>query len=82
MHLFLQNNKKNVFIIFFCTGVVAFTIAASDPEGQPLTYSLNAPSDKFEVNPSTGAVTVKSTLDREVGYLTQWSLCMIKKLIF
>ncbi|XP_038126067.1 cadherin-related family member 2 [Cyprinodon tularosa] len=48
-------------------GVVAFTIAASDPEGQPLTYWLNAPSDKFEVNPSTGAVTVKSTLDREAS---------------
>ncbi|KAM4732539.1 cadherin-related family member 2 [Anableps anableps] len=47
---------------------VAFTILASDPEGDTLTYGLTGPNTAFfQVNPSSGLVTVKSPLDRETA---------------
>lgn len=49
------------------TGSPAFTINASDPEHQPLTYTLTGPnSGFFTVNRNTGVVSVQRQLDREV----------------
>lgn len=48
-------------------GAVAFTIMASDPENDPLTYSLTGTNSMyFTVDRNTGVVTVKKQLDREV----------------
>ncbi|XP_071313789.1 cadherin-related family member 2 [Trachinotus anak] len=45
---------------------VAFTIDATDPEGDSLTYSLTGTNAVyFNVNRNTGVVTVKMNLDRE-----------------
>lgn len=45
----------------------AFTIDASDPENDPLTFTLTGTSTaSFQVEANTGIVTVKSQLDREV----------------
>ncbi|XP_054890595.1 cadherin-related family member 2 isoform X2 [Poeciliopsis prolifica] len=47
-------------------GSVAFTILASDPEGDTLTYALSGiNAGFFEVNSANGQVTVTSALDRE-----------------
>ncbi|XP_031442727.1 cadherin-related family member 2-like isoform X2 [Clupea harengus] len=40
-------------------------ITATDPEGEPLTYSFKSVSAFFQPNPTTGEVTVRSPLDRE-----------------
>uniref|UniRef100_A0A3Q2U6F5 Cadherin domain-containing protein n=1 Tax=Fundulus heteroclitus TaxID=8078 RepID=A0A3Q2U6F5_FUNHE len=46
----------------------AFTIEATDPDGDTLTYALSGASAAFfNVNPNTGVVTVKAALDRESG---------------
>ena len=42
-------------------------INATDPEGVPLRYSFKSVSALFQPNPTTGEVTVKSPLDREVS---------------
>ncbi|XP_036379638.1 cadherin-related family member 2-like [Megalops cyprinoides] len=48
-------------------GHYAFTILATDAENDPLTYSIIGENRfYFSVNPTTGDVTVKSPLDREV----------------
>ncbi|KAM6952110.1 cadherin-related family member 2 [Lycodopsis pacificus] len=45
-----------------------FTIAASDAENDPLTYSLTAPNgDYFTVERNTGLVSIRTPLDREVS---------------
>ncbi|XP_032410979.1 cadherin-related family member 2 [Xiphophorus hellerii] len=49
-------------------GSVAFTILASDPEGDTLTYTLTGPNaGLFRVNSANGEVTVNSALDRETS---------------
>ncbi|XP_037315940.2 cadherin-related family member 2 isoform X2 [Pungitius pungitius] len=49
-------------------GAYRFTIKATDPEGDPLTYSLTKPNDEyFEVESNTGRVSVLRSLDREVS---------------
>lgn len=51
------------------TGQLAFTIQATDPEGDPLTYSLSgADAIYFVVNRITGQVNVQRSLDREVWF--------------
>ncbi|XP_042594059.1 cadherin-related family member 2-like [Cyprinus carpio] len=51
-------------------GVFAFQIEASDPDGDPLTYSITGTnSNHFEVNRETGQVSIKSMLDRETNDL-------------
>lgn len=59
--------------IFICStdvifiGAYAFTIRASDPENDRLTYKLTEPNAVlFSVNENTGDVSVKRQLDREV----------------
>uniref|UniRef100_A0AAX7VUE4 Cadherin domain-containing protein n=1 Tax=Astatotilapia calliptera TaxID=8154 RepID=A0AAX7VUE4_ASTCA len=50
-----------------------FTITASDPDGDGLTYTLIGPNaQNFRVEESTGVVSVARPLDREIppGYLT------------
>lgn len=49
------------------SGQPGFTIAASDPDGNPLTYTLSGPNaPNFRVEESTGVVSVAMPLDREV----------------
>lgn len=49
------------------SGHQAFTITASDPDGDPLIYSLTGiNAANFKVEESTGVVTVENLLDREV----------------
>uniref|UniRef100_A0AAZ1XT94 Cadherin domain-containing protein n=1 Tax=Oreochromis aureus TaxID=47969 RepID=A0AAZ1XT94_OREAU len=48
----------------------AFTIAASDPDGDPLTYTLSGiDASNFRVEASTGVVYVARDLDRETSVL-------------
>lgn len=48
-------------------GNIAFTIKATDPDGDHITFTLNGPNkDFFEVNRDTGVVRVARQLDREV----------------
>ncbi|XP_013127193.2 cadherin-related family member 2 isoform X2 [Oreochromis niloticus] len=48
----------------------AFTIAASDPDGHPLTYTLSGnDAPNFRVEKSTGVVYVARRLDRETSVL-------------
>ncbi|XP_070186154.1 cadherin-87A-like isoform X2 [Littorina saxatilis] len=45
---------------------VIATVIAVDPEGGTVTYSLDDQADEFfEINPSTGQITVKARLDYE-----------------
>ena len=44
---------------------VAFTVTASDPEEDTLTYSLTDSSSTFNINSSSGEVTLQSALDYE-----------------
>lgn len=48
-------------------GGTGVTIAATDPEGRPLTYSITSGNSNgwFAINASTGVVTVNSSLDYE-----------------
>ncbi|XP_063045944.1 cadherin-related family member 2 [Engraulis encrasicolus] len=47
-------------------GSPAFTIIATDPEGDPLTFGISGPGAVyFNVDATTGVVTVKLSLDRE-----------------
>ncbi|MED6240046.1 hypothetical protein ATANTOWER_015274 [Ataeniobius toweri] len=60
----------NKFVFEVCEdvpiGSQAFTIEASDPDGDTLTYALVGPNAAFfQVDPNSGVVTVKSPLDRE-----------------
>ncbi|XP_070693422.1 cadherin-related family member 2 [Pempheris klunzingeri] len=49
-------------------GKVAFTINATDADGDQLTYSLGGPNaGYFSVDPKTGVVSVANDLDRESG---------------
>lgn len=53
----------------FCcsSGQPGFTITASDPDGDRLTYTLIGPNaQNFRVEESTGVVSVGRPLDREV----------------
>ena len=49
------------------TSTVVYKVAASDPEGAPLTYSLTGGADKglFTINASTGDVTFLASPDYE-----------------
>lgn len=49
------------------SGQPGFTITASDPDGDRLTYTLIGPNTQnFIVEESTGVVSVARPLDREV----------------
>lgn len=49
------------------SGQPGFTITASDPDGDRLTYTLIGPNTQnFIVEESTGVVSVERPLDREV----------------
>lgn len=49
------------------SGQPGFTITASDPDGDTLTYTLSGPNaPNFRVEKSTGVVSVAMPLDREV----------------
>lgn len=49
-------------------GQQAFQLVASDIDGDPLTYSISGPeSFYFSVNSTTGNVTLRNSLDREVS---------------
>lgn len=49
------------------SGQPGFTITASDPDGDSLTYTLIGPNTQnFIVEESTGVVSVERPLDREV----------------
>lgn len=71
-HSFFTCESNYVFthpLFISYTGSVAFTISASDPEGDTLTYTLTGPNaGLFRVNSANGEVTVNSALDREVRY--------------
>lgn len=48
-------------------GQEAFQLVAIDLDGDPLTYSISGQDAfYFTVNPQTGNVTLRNTLDREV----------------
>uniref|UniRef100_A0A8C6PCD5 Cadherin domain-containing protein n=1 Tax=Nothobranchius furzeri TaxID=105023 RepID=A0A8C6PCD5_NOTFU len=50
-------------------GELAFVINATDPENDPLTYSISGVSAAFfEVEVNTGRVTVKTPLDTEASF--------------
>ncbi len=46
---------------------VGAAVAAIDPDGDSLTYSLNCVSDYFSLNASTGQLQLKSALDYETN---------------
>ena len=48
-------------------GTTVGTVAATDPENDPLTFSITSGnlSDAFTINARSGAITVAGTLDRE-----------------
>ena len=48
-----------------CLAAPIGTLRATDPDGDPLTYST--PSAYFTVNSITGVVRLKAPLDREVN---------------
>ncbi|KAM7389525.1 hypothetical protein PAMP_023498 [Pampus punctatissimus] len=49
-------------------GEIAFTVSASDPEGNPLTFSITGGDQAyFVINRDSGTVSVKNRLDRENG---------------
>lgn len=64
------------------TGQLAFTIQATDPEGDPLTYTLSgADAIYFEVNQNTGQVDVRRSLDREVWFRGSGDPLVVKSLV-
>lgn len=64
------------------TGELAFTIRASDPEGDSLTFTLSGPdAGYFRVNQNTGQVYVRRTLDREVWFRGSGDPPVVKSLV-
>ena len=57
-------------------GTVVGTVAASDPDGNTLSYSITAgnTSSAFAINASTGALTVANSAALDYETLTQFSL--------
>ncbi|KAJ8266060.1 hypothetical protein GJAV_G00125450 [Gymnothorax javanicus] len=61
IHMTVINLREDIPV-----GQYAFTIQATDAESDPLTFSINGENKfYFSVTPSTGAVQIKSPLDRE-----------------
>ncbi|XP_073343232.1 cadherin-related family member 2 [Pagrus major] len=70
------NNSPTITNVFYevCEDVpidgLAFTIEATDPENDPLTFTLSGPdAGYFRVNANTGDTYVRRRLDREGGGL-------------
>ena len=55
-------------------GLVCATIAASDPDGDHLTYSLSEenPSFPFEIDPAIGNIKIKSTANLDFELIQQY----------
>ncbi|XP_026214145.2 cadherin-related family member 2 [Anabas testudineus] len=63
-------------------GGFAFSIDASDPDNDTLTYELTVPNNMFfEANDKTGTVTVKKQLDRETDDLMELGVTVSDALI-
>ncbi|CAL1292837.1 unnamed protein product [Larinioides sclopetarius] len=64
--IFLRNIDLAVIKENTPVGSVFFNLLGSDPENSTVTYRLEG-TDRFQVNSTTGAITVAAPIDREVN---------------
>jgi len=59
------SHHKYRFLSF--TGTIIAVVSATDPENDPVVFSLDAASDEFLNIDNSGNLTLAKTLDREVS---------------
>ena len=83
--VFHQDIDKTVLPEDQPVGSIVYTLIGSDPEGAPVRYGIVG-TDRFQVDPLTGKVTLVKPLDHEVRHLKIYfnfqKIFLYKELIF